>query len=55
MTGGRATGEYIDFMTGLVTPDGDVWGRPVAVAEGVDGALLVTDDAGGCIWRIAYR
>ena len=55
MVSGRATGEYIDFMTGFVTPDGDVWGRPVAVAEANDGALLVTDDAGGCVWRIAHR
>ena len=55
MQAGRATGEYIDFMTGFVTPDGDVWGRPVAVAETADGALLVTDDAGGCVWRVTYR
>jgi glucose/arabinose dehydrogenase len=49
---GKATGEYVDFMTGFVTPDGDVWGRPVAVAFGNDGALYVTDDAGDCIWRV---
>ena len=55
MTSGRAVGEYIDFMTGFVTPKGDVWGRPVAVAEAADGALFVTDDAGGCVWRVAYR
>jgi glucose/arabinose dehydrogenase len=54
-TSGRAAGEYIDFMTGFVTPQGDVWGRPVAVAEAVDGALFVTDDAGGCVWRVSYR
>ena len=50
-----ATGEYVDFMTGFVTPDGQVWGRPVAVAEGRDGALLVSDDGGECVWRISYR
>jgi glucose/arabinose dehydrogenase len=55
MTSGHAIGEYVDFMTGFVTPDGGVWGRPVAVAEAADGALLVTDDAGGCVWRVAYR
>jgi glucose/arabinose dehydrogenase len=55
MTSGRATGEYVDFMTGFVTPEGNVWGRPVAVAETVEGALLVTDDAGGCVWRVTYR
>jgi len=51
---GRATGEYVDFMTGFVTPEGDVWGRPVAVAVGKDGALLVSDDAGNVIWRVTY-
>jgi glucose/arabinose dehydrogenase len=50
---GHATGEYVDFMTGFVNPDGDVWGRPVAVAQGSDGALFVTDDAGDCLWRIS--
>ena len=49
---GKATGEYDDFMTGFVTPNGDVWGRPVAVAEAKDGSLYVTDDAGNCIWRV---
>jgi glucose/arabinose dehydrogenase len=52
---GVPTGEYVDFMTGFVTAEGDVWGRPVAVTEGNDGALYVTDDAGDCVWRIAYQ
>jgi glucose/arabinose dehydrogenase len=51
---GRATGEYIDFMTGFVTPEGRVWGRPVAVAEGKEGSLFVTDDAWNVIWRVSY-
>ena len=51
---GVATGEYVDFMTGFVTPGGDVWGRPVAVAESRDGALYVTDDGGNCVWRVTY-
>jgi glucose/arabinose dehydrogenase len=53
-TDGKASGEYIDFMTGFVTPEGDVWGRPVGVAVAKDGALLVTDDGGNCIWRVSY-
>ena len=53
-TGGKATGEYVDFMTGFVTPDGDVWGRPVGVTVAKDGALLVTDDGGNRIWRVTY-
>ncbi len=52
---GVPTGEYVDFMTGMVTPDGKVWGRPVAVTQTHDGALVVSDDAGSCLWRIRYR
>ena len=50
----RASGEYVDFMTGFVNPSGEVWGRPVAVAVARDGALLVSDDTGNVIWRAAY-
>jgi glucose/arabinose dehydrogenase len=50
---GKPTGEYIDFMIGLVTPRGEVWGRPVGVTTTHDGALLVTDDGGNRIWRIS--
>ncbi len=52
--GGRPTGVYEDFLTGFVTDDGDVWGRPVGVAVTKDGALLVTDDESGSIWRVSY-
>ncbi|MFO0667330.1 MAG: PQQ-dependent sugar dehydrogenase [Polyangiaceae bacterium] len=51
---GRATGEYVDFMTGFVAANGDVYGRPVAVAEAIDGSLLVSDDGAGVVWRIRY-
>lgn len=51
---GKATGEYEDFMTGFVTDDGNVWGRPVGVAVAKDGSLLVSDDGSGSIWRISY-
>jgi glucose/arabinose dehydrogenase len=50
----RASGEYEDFLTGFVTRGGDVWGRPVGVTVAADGALLVTDDGGNCIWRVSY-
>jgi glucose/arabinose dehydrogenase len=49
---GKATGEYEDFLVGFVTPDGDVWGRPVGVAVAKDGSLLVTDDGSNTVWRI---
>jgi len=51
---GKATGQYEDFMTGFVIDDGHVWGRPVGVAVANDGALFVTDDANGTLWRVAY-
>ena len=50
----RASGEYEDFLTGFVSPQGDVWGRPVGVAVAKDGALMVTDDGSNSIWRVSY-
>jgi glucose/arabinose dehydrogenase len=51
---GHATGEYEDFLTGFVTADGKVWGRPVGVAVGNDGSLFVSDDGSNSIWRVSY-
>ncbi len=51
---GHASGEYEDFVTGFVTPNGTVWGRPVGITVAPDGSLLVTDDGSNSIWRIAY-
>ncbi|PYY17975.1 MAG: sorbosone dehydrogenase [Acidobacteria bacterium] len=51
---GHASGEYEDFLTGFVTPNGDVWGRPVGIAVAPDGALLVSDDGSESIWRVSY-
>ena len=51
---GVPTGAYEDFATGFVVNDSEVWGRPVGVAVDKDGALLVSEDANGTIWRIAY-
>jgi glucose/arabinose dehydrogenase len=51
---GHASGVYEDFLTGFVLPNGDVWGRPVGVAVAKDGALMVTDDGSGSIWRVSY-
>jgi len=54
MRNGHATGEYEDFLTGFVRPDGKVWGRPVGVAVANDGSLFVTDDASRTVWRVSY-
>jgi glucose/arabinose dehydrogenase len=51
---GKATGVYEDFMTGFVTQDGNVWGRPVGVTVGKDGSLFVTDDGGKVVWRVSH-
>jgi glucose/arabinose dehydrogenase len=51
---GKPTGEYQDFMTGFVVSDDSVWGRPVGVAVASDGALIVTEDGSGTIWRVTY-
>ncbi|HEY6179713.1 MAG TPA: PQQ-dependent sugar dehydrogenase [Kofleriaceae bacterium] len=52
---GVPTGEYVDFMTGFVTAQGNVWGRPVAVTQTQQGALVISDDAGSCLWRVRYK
>jgi len=51
----RASGEYEDFMTGFVVSDKQVWGRPVGVAVAKDGALLVSEDGAGTIWRVTHQ
>jgi len=55
LNGGVPGGEYEDFMTGFVVDDSSVWGRPVGVTVAHDGALLVSEDANGTIWRVTYR
>ena len=54
LKGDVPTGEYQDFLTGFVTADGQVWGRPVGIALGSDGSLFVSDDATGSVWRVSY-
>ncbi len=52
---GTPSGRYEDVMTGFVLDDQRVWGRLVGVTDAADGSLLVSDDAGGVIWRLVYR
>ncbi len=52
---GVPTGEYDDFLTGFVVDNASVWGRPVGVIEAHDGALLMSEDGNGTLWRIAYK
>jgi len=50
---GKPAGPPQDFLTGFLTKDEKAAGRPVGVAVAKDGALLVADDVGNTIWRIA--
>ncbi|HVW91850.1 MAG TPA: sorbosone dehydrogenase family protein [Devosia sp.] len=52
---GKPTGDYEDFMTGMVLGANDVWGRPVGLAVGKDGSLFVSEDGNGTIWRISKQ
>jgi glucose/arabinose dehydrogenase len=53
---GKASADPVPFLTGFVpNPAGsDVNGRPVGVTVAEDGALLVSDDEAGRIYRISY-
>jgi glucose/arabinose dehydrogenase len=50
---GRPSGDPIDVLTGFVKPNGDAMGRPVGVAIDSRGGLLVADDVGNAVWRVA--
>jgi hypothetical protein len=51
---GRPSGQPRDLLTGFLAPDERAaYGRPVGVALGPDGSLLVADDVGNAIWRVA--
>ncbi|HEX4293573.1 MAG TPA: sorbosone dehydrogenase family protein [Rhizomicrobium sp.] len=50
---GHPSGQPTEVLTGFLNGDGDVRGRPVDVAIGATGTLLVTDDAGNVVWRVS--
>ena len=51
--GGKPIGAPVDVLTGFLSTDGKAYGRPVGVALDKVGALLVADDVGNVIWRVA--
>jgi glucose/arabinose dehydrogenase len=51
--GGKPSGPPLDFLTGFLSADGKAYGRPVGVALDRRGALLVADDVGNAVWRVA--
>jgi glucose/arabinose dehydrogenase len=57
---GHATGSYEDFVKGWRINEGsagkpEVFGRPVSLTMNKDGSMLITDDAGGAIWRLRWK
>jgi glucose/arabinose dehydrogenase len=50
---GKPQGNPVDVLTGFLSPNGDAFGRPVGVAFDKGGALLVADDVGNAVWRVA--
>jgi len=52
-SGGRPAGTEQDVLTGFLDAQGNARGRPVGVAMARDGALLVADDVGNTVWRVA--
>jgi glucose/arabinose dehydrogenase len=51
--GGRPQMPPQAFLTGFLDADGKVRGRPVGVAVDARGGLLVADDVGEIVWRVA--
>jgi glucose/arabinose dehydrogenase len=52
-TDGKPSGQPRDVLTGFLNEDGKALGRPVGVRLDKAGALLVADDVGGAVWRVA--
>jgi glucose/arabinose dehydrogenase len=50
---GQPSGMPVDVLTGFVSADEKAHGRPVGVAMDKRGALLVADDVGNAVWRVA--
>ena len=48
-------GDAETLLSGFQTTDGSRWGRPVAAVTGPDGAVYVTDDDAGAVYRMQPR
>jgi glucose/arabinose dehydrogenase len=51
--GGKPTGQPEVFLTGFLDVKDQAQGRPVGVVVDKAGALLVADDVGNAVWRVA--
>jgi glucose/arabinose dehydrogenase len=57
LSSGKADGDYETFANGFAgeNPQPDQAAhRPVGIAQGRDGAVYISDDAGGRVWRVVY-
>ncbi len=52
---GRPNGTPLDVLTGFLDGEGHAQGRPVGVALDRKGGLLVADDVGNTVWRVAAQ
>jgi glucose/arabinose dehydrogenase len=52
---GRTLGEPVALVSGFQELTGARWGRPVDAVPGPEGALYVTDDQAGAVYRFAPR
>jgi glucose/arabinose dehydrogenase len=50
---GKPQGKLVDVLTGFLKGEDETQGRPVDVVVARDGALLVSDDVGGIVWRVS--
>ncbi len=50
---GRPTGPAQSIVTGFYSADeSSLYGAPVGLAQGADGALLIADDVGNAVWSV---
>lgn len=54
LVNGVPSGYFEEFISGFVNSDGTVWGRPVGITTGTDGALYFSDDGSNSVWRVTY-
>lgn len=50
---GHPSGQKVPVVTGFVSQDEkSLYGAPVGLAQGADGALLIADDVGNAVWSV---
>ena len=53
VSGGEQPSAPVDLVTGWTTASGQYWGRPVDVAVDASGAMFISDDGSGTIYRLS--